>query len=55
MLPYVDVGGELKGINIEGGLWLNGYYVANENQIGDLRKRIALLEGKINELKNSLK
>ena len=55
MLPYVDVGGELKGINIEGGLWLNGYYVANENQIGDLRKRIALLEEKINELKNSLK
>lgn len=55
MLPYVDVGGELKGINIEGGLWLNGYYVANENQIGDLRKRITLLEGKINELKNSLK
>lgn len=55
MLPYVDVDGELKGINIEGGLWLNGYYVANENQIGDLRKRIALLEGKINELKNSLK
>lgn len=55
MLPYVDVGGELKGINIEGGLWLNGYYVANENQIEDLRKRIALLEGKINELKNSLK
>lgn len=55
MLPYVDVGGELKGINIEGGLWLNGYYVANENQIGDLRKKIALLEGKINELKNSLK
>ena len=55
MLTYVDVGGELKGINIEGGLWLNGYYVANENQIGDLRKRIALLEGKINELKNSLK
>lgn len=47
MLPYVDVGGELKGINIEGGLWLNGYYVANENQIGDLRKRIALLEEKL--------
>lgn len=55
MLPYVDVDGELKGINIEGGLWLNGYYVANENQIGDLRKRIALLEEKINGLKNSLK
>lgn len=55
MLPYVDVGGELKGINIEGGLWLNGYYVANENQIEYLRKRIALLEEKINELKNSLK
>lgn len=52
MLPYVDVDGELKGINIEGGLWLNGYYVANENQIGDLRKRISLLEEKINELKN---
>lgn len=53
MLPYVDVGGELKGINIsDGGLWIDGNYVATARDINSLINRIAVLERNVVEMIN---
>lgn len=54
MIPWVDVSGEWKGINIDGGLWINESYVATERDIDKLNLTIAEMEGEIKILTDRL-